>query len=704
MRAFVCIFAVLVIGIGVYADQPERAVQSVPHGVEVAGGAGDTPILMIGSAANNCSTVMDVTGGTGPLPEDGLYVFTGDTTDAGNDFEYGASACAWMGSGGQDEIWSFTVSQASYWLFSLCHPAFPAFGDTSMQITVDDGTCPGPEVACSDDACPGYVSEIEDVFLQAGNTYYIIIDAYASTTGEGAPMVGPYGVVFMMTGIACGSDEDCDDENECTLDTCLPSGACEYTFETTQGNSCDDGLACYDGDVCTDGVCGGSYICEPYQFCAEPVPPDTEGVCSDPDTCYTWLAGAAGASFFPTNPPDGLCHQDGHVGDDIELEVHGGTRELINFQHEMYGRAIYGSVLGETFYTDTGLWLVEYPTCEPWVPYPGATCENIPGTIVAGGSDPDIMLCEPNGGLPTGIDIPDNSGLTDLCEVDVWMVYQTDAPGAGVGIAGEPKYVGEPGMEDDINPATQEPYGSRMAMQLCDVGGLPIDEYQFGWFGAPTISDYEDGRVCTVPGGSCCYDAGGCDDGVLEVDCTGTWLGINTMSSPTGCLNPDGDGFMGPCDNCPDDANDGQEDCNDDGQGDACEPWDEGDDDGDGTCNGIDGCPDDPLKIAPMQCGCGNLETDTDGDGTADCNDECPQHALWQFEPPCGCDSSLNDNEDDDGDGFENCFDTCAGVDDVEFGPCDDAIPTVSEWGLVIMALLLLAAGKVYFGRRPEMG
>jgi hypothetical protein len=38
------------------------------------------------------------------------------------------------------------------------------------------------------------------------------------------------------------------------------------------------------------------------------------------------------------------------------------------------------------------------------------------------------------------------------------------------------------------------------------------------------------------------------------------------------------------------------------------------------------------------------------------------------------------------------------GLDDL----CDiDNIPTVSEWGLVIMTLLLLTCAKIYFGRRP---
>ena len=192
---------------------------------------------------------------------------------------------------------------------------------------------------------------------------------------------------------------------------------------------------------------------------------------------------------------------------------------------------------------------------------------------------------------------------------------------------------------------------------------------------------------------------------MLEVDCTGSWQGINTMSHPTGCLDPDSDGFMGSCDNCPDDANQGQEDCNDDGEGDACEPWDEADDDGDGTCNGVDGCPDDPYKTAPEWCGCGNPEIDTDYDQMPDCVDECDNNPVWQVEPPCGCDSTPYDNEDDDGDGVPNCDDQAGGVDDGLYGDVDPgAIPTVSEWGLVIMALLLLAAGKVYFGRRPEMG
>ncbi len=43
-----------------------------------------------------------------------------------------------------------------------------------------------------------------------------------------------------------------------------------------------------------------------------------------------------------------------------------------------------------------------------------------------------------------------------------------------------------------------------------------------------------------------------------------------------------------------------------------------------------------------------------------------------------------------------------ASCDDVDCFPNFDPIPTVSEWGMAIMTLLLLVAGKVYFGRRQS--
>ena len=62
--------------------------------------------------------------------------------------------------------------------------------------------------------------------------------------------------------------------------------------------------------------------------------------------------------------------------------------------------------------------------------------------------------------------------------------------------------------------------------------------------------------------------------------------------------------------------------------------------DGDGTPDSEDGCPDDPEKVEPGECGCGQPDTDEDGDLIADCIDECPNDA------------------DNDADGDGSCEDT----------------------------------------------
>ena len=119
---------------------------------------------------------------------------------------------------------------------------------------------------------------------------------------------------------------------------------------------------------------------------------------------------------------------------------------------------------------------------------------------------------------------------------------------------------------------------------------------------------------------------------------------------------------------------------------------------GDGTCtmadalccvNELGGTPQGPSSIC---------EGDTDSDGLdGACGDECPLDADKYVPGLCGCGTP---DVDTDGDGVPDCNDLCPGVDDDAFGPgCADAIPTVSQWGLVVLALLLLTVSKVRFCR-----
>jgi hypothetical protein len=91
------------------------------------------------------------------------------------------------------------------------------------------------------------------------------------------------------------------------------------------------------------------------------------------------------------------------------------------------------------------------------------------------------------------------------------------------------------------------------------------------------------------------------------------------------------------------------------------------DSDGDGTVNCLDGCPNDPLKIAPGLCGCGVPETDTDGDLVPDCIDNC--------------DTVANAGQADvDMDGVGDACDNCVNLPNPTQADCDnDMIGDVCE-------------------------
>jgi len=92
------------------------------------------------------------------------------------------------------------------------------------------------------------------------------------------------------------------------------------------------------------------------------------------------------------------------------------------------------------------------------------------------------------------------------------------------------------------------------------------------------------------------------------------------------------------------------------------------DTDMDGTPDCDDGCPNDPNKIDPGQCGCGIADDDSDMDGTADCNDNCPNDPN-KIEPgDCGCGVA---DTDSDMDGTPDCDDLCPNdPDKIEPGDC----------------------------------
>ncbi len=90
-----------------------------------------------------------------------------------------------------------------------------------------------------------------------------------------------------------------------------------------------------------------------------------------------------------------------------------------------------------------------------------------------------------------------------------------------------------------------------------------------------------------------------------------------------------------------------------------CAPF-ETDIDGDLTPDDADGCPFDPAKTEPGNCGCGLVETDQDedNDGQLDCLDLCPDDPNKSSPGVCGC-GVPEEPGDDDRDGVINCLDQC---------------------------------------------
>lgn len=101
--------------------------------------------------------------------------------------------------------------------------------------------------------------------------------------------------------------------------------------------------------------------------------------------------------------------------------------------------------------------------------------------------------------------------------------------------------------------------------------------------------------------------------------------------------------------------------------------WAEADSDGDGVRDCSDGCPLDPLKLAPGVCGCGEPDVDTDGDGTLDCDDGCPLDPFKLAPGACGCGVA---DTDGDGDGTPDCLDLCpSDPNKVDPGQCGCGVP-----------------------------
>ncbi|MBU0983461.1 MAG: hypothetical protein KKA42_06300, partial [candidate division Zixibacteria bacterium] len=104
------------------------------------------------------------------------YTNTGTTAGYTDDYD---EVCPYTGSTAPDVVYAYT-SPVEQWIdVSLCNSSY----DTKAYVY--ENTV-GVVVGCNDDACgdDGYKSQITSVHLQAGQTYYIVVDGYGTNSGD----------------------------------------------------------------------------------------------------------------------------------------------------------------------------------------------------------------------------------------------------------------------------------------------------------------------------------------------------------------------------------------------------------------------------------------------------------------------------------------------------------------------------------------
>src|SRR5687768_1087191 len=99
------------------------------------------------------------------------YTDTGGTCGATDDY---MPSC--FSSGAPDVVYAYTPTVTEAVTISLC---VGSNYDTGLYV-YEGG--PGLEIACNDDFC-SLQSRIENLLLQAGTTYYIVVDGYSSACG-----------------------------------------------------------------------------------------------------------------------------------------------------------------------------------------------------------------------------------------------------------------------------------------------------------------------------------------------------------------------------------------------------------------------------------------------------------------------------------------------------------------------------------------
>jgi hypothetical protein len=181
----------------------------------------------------------------GDMCEDAFVVDALPFLASGNTCEYGDNydaVCPYPLGTAPDVVYAYSPSVTQYVMVDLCESAY----DTKLYVYED--SCPpcdsAPPIACNDDHpdCLNTMSRIERVLMQAGHTYYVIVDGYGTRCGD---------YTLEISTVSCPGDLDGDGDVDLTDLSMLLAH-----YGMTSGASYADGDLDGDGDVDLDDLTG----------------------------------------------------------------------------------------------------------------------------------------------------------------------------------------------------------------------------------------------------------------------------------------------------------------------------------------------------------------------------------------------------------------------------------------------------------------
>jgi hypothetical protein len=132
------------------------------------------------------------------------FTATGNTCGFADDYD---EVCPYSGSTSPDVVYSFTPPHETLVDISLCTSGY----DTKLYVWENEVS---NLVACNDDACgpDGFRSALEVVFLEPGNTYYIVVDGYGGFCGDYELEITEWYIEILH----CPADAFLEGEPECS--------------------------------------------------------------------------------------------------------------------------------------------------------------------------------------------------------------------------------------------------------------------------------------------------------------------------------------------------------------------------------------------------------------------------------------------------------------------------------------------------------